>query len=129
MHANSWQSCSKGIARSSCITTKEKGNFDRIVTKLNEKDKQILVNVVANHKSKRKSVTTQQTNDIRKFFARDDISRVSSKSRDVKKYKCPDTGDEVLFPTRHMIMAIKDAYALFVEERRKENLGKRDSHC
>lgn len=60
--------------------------------------------------------------DIHEFYERDDISRVSPKMNDVKSYECAVTGNDVLQPMRHMVLTIKKAYALFVEDR--ENAGK-----
>lgn len=92
-----------------------------IVSHLDKPDQQTLVNVVENPKFKKSSIT--KPDDIHKFYVRDDISRVSPRAKDVKAYKCPETGEELLFPARHMTMSIKEAYALFIEQQQKENLG------
>lgn len=102
---------------------KKRAILTHIVANMDEDHKQTLVSVVTKPKSSRKSVSSQLTNKIREFFGRDDISRISPKTRDVKKYKCPETGEEVLFPTRHMTMSIREAFSLFAEERQKANLG------
>ena len=60
--------------------------------------------------------------EIREFYERDDISRTSPKIRDVKEYVSVDTGENILLPTRHMILTMKEAFALFDEERK--NAGK-----
>lgn len=60
--------------------------------------------------------------EIHKFYERDDISRVSPKMSDVRTYKCTETGNDVLKPTRHMVLTVREAHALFVEERK--NVGK-----
>jgi hypothetical protein len=102
---------------------KQKAILAHIVANLNEADKLDIANVIANPSRKKKSLQDQLSDDCRKFFVRDDISRVSPKTRDVKKYKCPETGQEMLMPTRHMTLSLKEAYALFVEERKNQELG------
>lgn len=95
-----------------------------IVSNLNNEDKQTVVNVVANPIFKRTSMTLSTLiKEIHKFFERDDISRVSPKTKDVKTYKCPETGEELSLPTRHLTLSIKEARALFMEKRKKNDLG------
>lgn len=103
---------------------KQRAILAHIVSNLNDKDKETVVNVVAKSIFKRNPVASSQlVNDVRKFYERDDISRSSPNSRDVKKYKCTETGEESFLPTRHMILSIKEAHALFVENRKREDLG------
>lgn len=82
----------------------------------NERDK--LVNVLSPlNKSTRKSERFDKlVKDISEFYERDDVSRMSPKMRDVKKYTNNQTGTMELMPTRHMIMTVREAYALFIEE-------------
>lgn len=59
--------------------------------------------------------------DIRQFFERDDVSVTSPKVKDVKKYLSR-SGEQILLPTRHMTLTLKEAYGLFDQER--NNIGK-----
>lgn len=103
---------------------KKRAILAHIVSNLNDKDKETVVNVAAKPSCKRNPVSSNQlVNDIQKFYERDDISRTSPNSRDVKKYKCPETGEESFLPTRHMILSTKEAHALFVEKQKREQLG------
>lgn len=61
--------------------------------------------------------------DIRAFYERDDVSRVSPKMKDVKKYKCVDSVNKIFLPTRHMVLTIRETYALFVEDRTNSGKG------
>lgn len=89
----------------------------------NERDK--LVNVLSPlNKSTRKSERFDKlVKDISEFYERDDVSRMSPKMRDVKKYTNNQTGTMELMPTRHMIMTVREAYALFIEERVSKQEG------
>lgn len=60
---------------------------------------------------------------IAAFYERDDISRVSPKMKDVQKRKSAATGADELTAKRHMVMTLKEAYALFVEDRNATNKG------
>lgn len=89
----------------------------------NERDK--LVNVLSPlNKSTRKSERFDKlVKDISEFYERDHVSRMSPKMRDVKKYTNNQTGTMELMPTRHMIMTVREAYALFIEERVSKQEG------
>lgn len=102
---------------------KKKAILTHIVANSSETEKETLVNVVTKPKCTRASVGSHLNASIRKFYERDDISRVSPKTSDVKKYKCPETGEESLLPTRHMVLSLKEAYAVFVEETKTEEIG------
>lgn len=102
---------------------KKRAILAHIVSNLNDEDKEKVVNVVSKPSFKRKVLSSQLISDIRKYYERDDISRTSPNSRDVKKYKCPDTDEELYLPTKHMVLSTKEAYALFVESRKRKELG------
>lgn len=95
-----------------------------IVANLDEVEKQNLVSVVTKAKPNNQPVTSQLPKEIGNFFERDDISQVSPIARHVKKYKCAETGEKILIPTRHMTLFIREAFALFTEERNKKQLSK-----
>lgn len=71
----------------------------------------------------RKTIPNDVDDEIRKFYECDDISRGSPKAKDVKTYTCPSTGQKVVLALRHMHLGVKEAYALFVEERKCAEKG------
>lgn len=102
----------------------KKAILANIIANLDETDKEQLVSVVAKPQTKkRKSAASKLIDNVRTFYEREDISRVSPNSEDVKKYKCPDTGEELYSAARHMVLSLKEAYAVFVEECEKEGIG------
>lgn len=61
--------------------------------------------------------------EIANFYERDDISRMSPKAKDMKKHINKQTGAEELFATRHMIVTLREAYALFMDDKKTKNEG------
>lgn len=102
---------------------RKKAVLTHIVSNLDQNEKETLINVVAKPKFARKSIPTALNTEIRKYFERDDISRASPKVDDVEKYKCPETGEELLLPKRHMVLSLKEAHALFVQELKSKGAG------
>lgn len=126
---SSGYSSTKSLGKAVCKATralpvspsKKKAVLARIMSKMNDEDKQELVSVFAR---KKKYVPNKILIDaIRKFYERDDVSRVSPKIRDVKEYLCPTTGDKILLPKRHMTLTVKEAFAIFDEEQRSAGRG------
>lgn len=103
--------------------TRKKAVLARIVSGMDKDDQEELLNVIASAAAKRNYVNPAMTKDIHDFYERDDVSRMSPKMRDVKKRISIDTGVEELLPTRHMVLTVKEAYALFSEERKKAEKG------
>lgn len=103
---------------------KKKAILTHIVAHMDEAEKEQLVCVVTKSTFTKKSAAAEQNSKIRKFYERDDISRVSPNTKDVKKYTCPETEQELFLPTRHMVLSLKEAYALFVEENKNVENGK-----
>lgn len=62
--------------------------------------------------------------EIREFFSRDDVSCVSPKEKHVKSYICPMSGKAVQLPLRLMLLSLREAHALFTEERTRDKKGK-----
>lgn len=91
--------------------------------KMDDAEKNELMNVMKPPLKKKQQAIKDIEKDIQMFLERDDISRVSPKSRDVKTYTCPDTGDDIVKPTRHMVLSMKEAFALFVDERKTAEKG------
>ena len=58
---------------------------------------------------------------VQNFYKRDDISRISPGKRDVVTVR--DATGKVKLQKRHMIMSIKETYALFKEERSHVKIG------
>lgn len=48
---------------------------------------------------------------------------------DVKAYKLPHSDEEVLLPKRHMNLTIKEAFAMFIEERKETGKGVWQFYC
>lgn len=105
--------------------TKKKVVLLSIVNGLHENERNELVNVISSKKStvKRSSQFSELIGEIAEFYERDDVSRVSPKIKDVKKYANKQNGAEELLPTRHMIMTLREAYALFIEDRNSKQKG------
>ena len=102
--------------------TKRKTVLARILSKMNDADKLEVVTAIT---PTRKNYVPNALliKEIREFYERDDISRTSPKIRDVKEYVSVDTGEKILLPTRHMILTMKEAFALFDEERKNAGKG------
>lgn len=98
-----------------------------IVNELDENERVEILNVLSpSNQITKKSVPQsfdKLAKDITEFYERDDVSRMSPKMRDVKKYSNKQTGNVELLPTRHMIMTIREAYALFIEDRCSKQEG------
>lgn len=106
-------------------TTKRSAVLTKVINDLDETEKEnIIETITKSNKNSRCSIGKEIGADIREFFERDDISRVSPKIKDVKVYKNAETGIDVLLPTRHMVLTIREAYALFVEDREQSGKGK-----
>ena len=106
---------------------KKKAVLLHMVSKFDDDEKNEIVQVLTSPpvvKSRTSDEYIHEVNRaIQSFLERDDISRVSAKARDVKTYSCPETGNELLLPTRHMVLSMKEAYAIFVDERKNAKKG------
>lgn len=89
-----------------------------IVSNLDDIDKNQLVGVIASDKTKPNKYEIKQIDIAIGQLERDDISRVSPKARDVRINTCPKTGNEICLPTRHMVLSMKEAHAIFVGGRK-----------
>lgn len=78
---------------------KKKAVLTHIVSNLTEVDKETLIDIFAKPKYTRRPVSATLEKEIRKYFERDDISRVSPNTKDVKEYECPETGEKLLLST------------------------------
>lgn len=127
---NCVQTLSKAVKKSERAfpksPTKKKAVLARIFSNMSEADKIDFNTAILPTKPKTKTFPNvlMLAKDVRDFYERDDISRVSPKMRDVKEYRCAETGEKILLPTRHMILTCKEAYALFKEEQNKSGKGK-----
>jgi hypothetical protein len=103
---------------------RKKAVLASIVEKMLDVDKLELADAIRTPAAKKKYVPNKTIDSaIKKFYIRDDISRVSPKARDVKEYLCPDSGNKMLLPTRHMELTIREAFALFDEEQKTTKQG------
>lgn len=101
---------------------KKRAVLAKIISNMDDTEKNELVNVISPAEAKKRPYKDNFNvinGAIVQFLERDDISRASPKTRDVKSIKSPKTGIEVLMPTRHMILSLKEAFAIFIEERTK----------
>lgn len=107
--------------------TKKKAILAQIVSEMNDAEKTEITNAVSTTPPKTRVKAARDLTILKKaikeFYERDDVSRMSPKTRDVKEYVCPDTGNKILLPTRHMQYTIKEAFALFDEEQQKTENG------
>lgn len=95
----------------------------KLLSDMQGEDQSQLVNVMPSQVRSAKSINSELFAEIRQFYERDDISVTSPKVSDVKKY-VSDSGEQILLPTRHMTLTLKEAYGLFIQER--NNIGKGD---
>lgn len=102
--------------------TRKKAVLAKIVSDLDVDDRNELLEVISTV-PKRQSMNSEMIQAIHDFYERDDVSRASPKMRDVKKSISAETGLEVLLPMGHMILTVKEAYALFAEERKTNEKG------
>lgn len=100
---------------------RKKAVLAKLVHSLDEDDRNELMDAISSV-SKRTS-NSAMIEDIHDFYERDDISRMSPKMRDVRKSIDAETGEQVITPTRHMILTVKEAYAVFTEERKNDEKG------
>lgn len=104
--------------------TRKKAVLARIISSMAEEEKVELANAIKSPPAKKQYVPNVMINKaIKEFLARDDVSRVSPNARDVKEYLCPDTGNKILLPKRHMVLTMKEAFALFDEEQKRTEKG------
>lgn len=102
-------------------TSKQKVVLSKILSGFSESDKKEMCGFVTpNHSHQNNEFKDLIVKEIEDFFERDDISRVSPKARDTKKYKDAITGEERELSTRHMLLTLKESHAIFCEERKKE---------
>lgn len=96
-----------------------------IVSNLEDNEQHQLANAIISPQPRKHCVQKMEIlkNAIKKFYERDDITRVSPKTRDVKEYACPDTGEKLLLPTRHMTLTTKEAWSLFNDQQEKAAKG------
>lgn len=106
---------------------KKRAVLAQIVINLDQNEKNALMDVVSPSHVKKTSMNRDNNIEIhdavKQFLQRDDISRMSPKTRDVKSITCPNTGENMLVPTRHMLLSLREAYAVFTEERKNGNKG------
>lgn len=102
---------------------RKKAVLTRIVHNLDENDRNELIYVISSVHKRTSMTDPSMIEDIHDFYERDDISRMSPKMRDVKKHVDAVTGEQVISPTRHMNITIKEAYAVFAEERKNDEKG------
>lgn len=95
-----------------------------MVNNLDENDRNELVNVISSKSNAKRSANCSELfEQIVEFYERDDVSRVSPKMSDVKMYTNKQTGVAELHPTRHVIMTLREAYALFIEDQQIKKQG------
>lgn len=104
---------------------KQRAVLANIVSNMNEQEKSVLANAIISPPPKTKHVSKWiiLKKAIIEFYQRDDVSRASPKIRDVKEYVCPETGENILLPTKHMELTIREANGLFNHEQSKAGKG------
>lgn len=99
---------------------KKEAILTHMVANLDDADKNDLVSIVTGGSTAKKKTHDEINRDIRNFFERNDISRISPETSDVE-YICPETGDQILKATRHMVLSIRESYALFIDGRNMQD--------
>lgn len=126
---NTVQSLGKALRRATRALpespTKQQTVIAKMVEQLDPDAQNQLMNLITKNKNQRREMpqNVELIESIYEFYTRDDITRVSPKIKDVKTYECPKTGKSVKLPTRYMLCSQREAYALFDEERVKNEKG------
>lgn len=100
--------------------SKRKAVIAKLFYELDEKSKkEIFFNKATSRRTGHKRIGPSLIQEIRKFYERDDISRLSTNIDDLTNFIDPVTGDEQLLQLRYLVYTLKQAYDLFM----KENAG------
>lgn len=103
--------------------TKKKAVLAQIVDSMDDNARNEIIEFISPSQIRKKRQEHSLIKEIKQFLARDDISRVSPKTKDVKQYVNSETGDMTLIPKRHMTLTVKEAYAVFAEEQKFSGKG------
>lgn len=107
--------------------TRKKAVLISIFKEMDGGERNDLVNVIS---GKPRTITSNEltkfdgmAKDVGQFYERDDISRVLPKIKDVQEQMNEQTGASSTVAKRHMVVTIKEAYALFIEDKNAKNKG------
>lgn len=95
-----------------------------MIANLEENDKKDVIASITGTTEEAPRELSELEVEIREFFSRDDVSCVSPKEKHVKSYICPMSGKAVQLPLRLMLLSLREAHALFTEERTRDKKGK-----
>lgn len=103
---------------------KKKLVLAKMIANLEENDKKDVIASITGTTEEAPRELSELEVEIREFFSRDDVSCVSPKEKHVKSYICPMSGKAVQLPLRLMLLSLREAHALFTEERTRDKKGK-----
>lgn len=97
--------------------SKRKAVMARLLRTFSEEDQK---DIIGNNKSKgsttKKGLRIDLVKEIRDFYERDDISRISPNVKDSRKFADPDTGEKLVRQVRHLNYKLSEVYDLFMAE-------------
>ncbi len=99
--------------------SKRKAVLARLLRSFSEEDQR---DIIGNTKSKGKGIKTNKglsstlVKDIRLFYERDDISRISPNVKDLRKFENPDTGEMEPKQIRYLNYKLSEVYLQFLDD-------------
>lgn len=98
--------------------SKRKAVMARLLRTFSEEDQR---DIIGNTKSKgnethHRGLSVDLVRQIRQFYERDDVSRISPNVKDARKFIDPDTGEKVVRQIRHLSHKLSEVYSMFLDE-------------
>ena len=98
-------------------SAKKKEAVSKLLQTFNEKDREDIINMVANTTAKAKptrAISSNLIESVKSFYERDDISRMSPDMRNCRKFVNPVTGVKEEKQIRHLMYKVMDVYNMFL---------------
>lgn len=97
--------------------SKRKAVLARLLRSFSEEDQR---DIIGNTKSKgiktNKGLSSTLVKEIRLFYERDDISRISPNVKDLRKFENPDTGEMEAKQIRYLSYKLSEVYLQFLDD-------------
>lgn len=110
--------------------SKRKAVMARLLRTFSEEDQH---DIIGNSKSKQnvpnKGLSAELVRQIRQFYERDDISRISPNVKDSRKFTDPNTGEKVVHQIRHLSHKLSEVYSMFLDEYKGWHFGINSVHA
>lgn len=97
---------------------KKKEILSKLINDMDDNEKYQLLDSVSSKVSRLfPAKNVELSKKIFDFYHRDDVSRASPNMKDVKRFTNETTGQAEMRSIRHMLLTVKEAHAIFLEER------------